>query len=500
MHTGNLGRIIAALLVTAMALTGLSSFISPHQARAATGLYYLYGSGSRTGGKDITIRVQIKDPAPPGGAVVELDSMHEAINLPSSVTIPAGKVSRQFTVTTDPVRADTYIQIAARADGVTKTRVVLIKAPILTSISVQPIIRSGGQGKVIIRLSGPAPAGGLEGTGLDEVQVQTETDPSGILLLPNPVVIPEGMHKVSLAVDAAVVTTSTIVDVTASMGGRSFTRSTLIKRLGSPPPPTATITNTPPPPTATSTATMVPPTATSTATSTSTVAAPTATNSPTSTATLADPTATNTPTSTATVENPTATNTPTSTPTLDPSTATPTPTATETVEGATATNTPTSTSTDTPTNTATSTPTSTATNTATATATNTPTSTATPMPTNTPANTPTPTATPDWTGFTLSLTLPGYGSSITRNDVQPVQVCADGVTSPVEITFELTSPGEGSLAPTTWTYDNGGGFVECTTIQFDSDNGTNLPGATMVRARFNETEERDSPVITIDAP
>ncbi|MDQ2682928.1 MAG: hypothetical protein M3Y37_05320, partial [Chloroflexota bacterium] len=258
-------RIVTAIMVSSPALAGIVTVGSPNRAAAAAGIHYLFGSGSQTGGKRITLRVQITEPAPAGGAIVELDSMNTAIDLPATVTVPQGETELEFTAGTDPVRADTNVQIAARANGITKSRVVLIKAPVLTSISVQGVIRGGGQGKVIIRMSGPAPAGGLEVTDLGEIQVATDTSPAGVLLLDSPVVIPVGLHKVSLAVPAVSVQSDTPVDVTASMLGRSFTRTTIVRNFSTTPPPTATPSFTP---TATSTATDLPPTATNTPTST----------------------------------------------------------------------------------------------------------------------------------------------------------------------------------------------------------------------------------------
>ena len=89
-----------------------------------------------------------------------------------------------MTVTTDPVMTNTDVTVSATLAGVTKSRDVLIKAPVLSSMGLQTVIRHGGVGKVIARISGPAPAGGFA--------VNTETDPSGHLDLDAVITIPAG--------------------------------------------------------------------------------------------------------------------------------------------------------------------------------------------------------------------------------------------------------------------------------------------------------------------
>ena len=173
---------------------------------------------------------------------------------------------------------------------------MLIKAPVLTSIGVQSVIRHGGQGKVIVRLSGNAPAGG--------VTVGVTTSPSGYLDVGPTVVIPAGANRISLKVsanlfgEAADRLPDLPVSVTVTLGDTSLTKGTIIQDYGDDPRPTPTNTATP-------TETAI---ATDTATATATDTA------------IATATKTNTAT-------PTATNTATSTPT-NPATATPTATAT----------------------------------------------------------------------------------------------------------------------------------------------------------------------------
>jgi len=322
------------VVLLALGMSGLGSAL----AASDGALHFLYGSGSTTGGRRITLRVELTAPAPSGGVDIALSASDGAINVPDSVHVGTGEIDKEFTVGTDPVAADTNVTVSAMLDGSTKSRVVLIKAPVLSSLGLQTVMRHGGVGKVIVRLSGLAPAGGFEVTAL--------TDPSGHLLLDTELTVPAGTAKLSLKVPAYIILPAPAADgalpdlpisVSISSESTTLTKTTIIRDFGDAPRPTPTFTTTPVD-TPTNTATSRP------------------TDTPTNTATS---TPTDTPTNTATS---TSTNTPTDTPTD------------------TATNTATNTPTDPPTNTPTNAPVDTATNTATPTPTRTATATRTPIP------------------------------------------------------------------------------------------------------------------------
>ena len=329
-------RLVMFAAIALLLSSTYSTFMTPTSSAAAS-LHYLFGSGSQTGGKRITLRIKLTEPAPSGGVVIDLSSSDPAVEVPATQRVNTGETEKTFTVATNAVMNDTEVMISASYGGITKSRSVLIKAPVLTSLGLQSVIRHGGVGKVIVRLSGPAPDDGLivpagPATGFS---VFAETSPEEFLLLDETIIVPSGQSSVSLAVPAFLIQVKdaaepeqTIpdqsVDVTISFGTTEFTKTTIIRDFGDDPRPPVT-------PTATNT--LVPPTATATATNSA--VPPTATNTlvpPTSTATVTNtpvpPTATNTlvpPTSTATVTNtpvpPTATNTlvpPTSTATATP--------------------------------------------------------------------------------------------------------------------------------------------------------------------------------------
>src|SRR4051794_16537022 len=91
-------------------------------------VHFLFGSGSATGGRRITLRVELTSPAPAGGVAVRLTSDRpEIIPLPDTIEVPGGATEREFHVTTNAVSSDTYVRVSAGYGGVTKGREVLVK-------------------------------------------------------------------------------------------------------------------------------------------------------------------------------------------------------------------------------------------------------------------------------------------------------------------------------------------------------------------------------------
>ena len=188
-------RLFRLAIVASLFLTLVGQLVISPTTSAAASLHFLYGSGSQTGGKNIKLRVELTEPAPQGGVNVTMAVSNGAINVPPTIHVNTGETEKQVTVTTDPVMTNTDVTVSATLAGVTKSRDVLIKAPVLSSMGLQTVIRHGGVGKVIARISGPAPAGGFA--------VNTETDPSGHLDLDAVITIPAGETRLSLAVPAS---------------------------------------------------------------------------------------------------------------------------------------------------------------------------------------------------------------------------------------------------------------------------------------------------------
>ena len=422
---------VLGLLVLSLFGAVLTTRTQPTSAEASgITLTWFTASGSATGGKRIHLRVKSSAPAPVGGINVALTSSDPAIPVPTYAHINSGATEEIIGITTVPVLNTKTVTVTASLGGVTKTKQVTILEAYHSSLSVQSRIRAGGLGKVIVRLSGRAPAGGIT--------VNLSTTRPDVFLLPATAHIEPGAASAILKVFA---TSNQVGDTNIKVTslypklGNTFTKNAIVRHYDVAT-PTATATTQPTEtatevPTATETATEVP-TATSTATDVPT-ATSTATEEPTSTPTEE-------PTSTATAtEVPTATPTETEEPTATPTeTEVPTATATET-EIPTATPTETEIPTATPTETEVPTATPTETEVPTATPTETEVPTATPTETEVPTATPTetevptatatatdvPTATPTNTAVPVPLTITASATSVPRGSTVQLTVCLD---------------------------------------------------------------------------
>jgi hypothetical protein len=328
----------SALVAMLMALSG--AVLIPGGSIEASSydgaLHWLYASGSATGGKRVHLRVVLTKPAPDGGVNIPLSSSDPSIPVPAYAHVDSGQTEEIVGITTVPVLNTKNVTVTATYAGVSRSKTVTIFEPVHSSLSVQSRIRAGGLGKVIVRLSGRAPAGGIT--------VNMSTNTPAVFLIPATAYIPAGAASATLKVSA---TSNQVGDTYISVTSlypklnNTFTKNAIVRHYDVVD-PTATPTNTEVP-TATATNTEVP-TATATNTEVPT-ATPTNTEVPTATATdteVPTATATNTEVPTATPTNtevPTATPTETEVPTATP-TNTEVPTATNTaVPTATATNT-----------------------------------------------------------------------------------------------------------------------------------------------------------------
>ncbi|MCS7300633.1 MAG: S8 family serine peptidase [Fimbriimonadales bacterium] len=122
---------------------------------------------SVTGGGTATGTVTLTAAAPAGGFVVNLSSSNPSVAAtPSSVTVPAGATSANFTVSTSAVTSSTNVTITASANGVTRQATLTVN-PANQSVSLQSLTISpntvigGSTATGTVTLTSPAPAGGV---------------------------------------------------------------------------------------------------------------------------------------------------------------------------------------------------------------------------------------------------------------------------------------------------------------------------------------------------
>jgi len=104
-----------------------------------------------------SVSMTINGPAPTGGSVVPI-TVNQAAVTGTSVTIPAGSTSANFTLTTVPV-ADSVTVTATATLGGTATDTADVLMPTLTMVLSSKSIKGGQSVLVKFNLDSPAPAG-----------------------------------------------------------------------------------------------------------------------------------------------------------------------------------------------------------------------------------------------------------------------------------------------------------------------------------------------------
>ena len=163
--------------------------------------------------------VTLSGPAPAGGAQVALSSNNGAASVPSSVAVPAGATTANFTVSSSVVTASTTVTISAAYGGVSKSATLTVTPPPLptvSSLTLNPTSVIGGAqySTGTVTLSGPTPAGGAQ------VMLSSSNGAAGV---PSSVFVPAGATSATFAVSTAVVLVSTSVTISASYNSTTQT-------------------------------------------------------------------------------------------------------------------------------------------------------------------------------------------------------------------------------------------------------------------------------------
>lgn len=155
--------------------------------------------------------VRLSGPAPSGGVQVTLSDNSSSASVPASVTVAGGSSSASFTVATYPVASSRSVTISARYAGVTKTATLAVTPPALGSLTLSPTSVTGGKpSQGTVRLSGPAPSGGV---------LVSLSDNSSSASVPASVTVASGSTSATFTVTTYRVNSSRSVTVSASYGG-----------------------------------------------------------------------------------------------------------------------------------------------------------------------------------------------------------------------------------------------------------------------------------------
>lgn len=172
---------------------------------------------SISSGGSATITVTLSSAAPSGGATVTLTSSDSAVfPVPSTLTIQAGQISSNQTVTAATVAVATSVTVIASIGASSSIAIVTVNpqssALSISSVSINPSsVTSGGTATITVTLSGPAPSG--------NALVGLASSAPSAFPPPQTLVVQAGQTSSSTTITTGAVGVSTLVTVTASYGG-----------------------------------------------------------------------------------------------------------------------------------------------------------------------------------------------------------------------------------------------------------------------------------------
>lgn len=125
---------------------------------------FTLGATSVYGGQSVGGSLRLAGRAGPSGAGVSVTGNNAAVNNPGIVTIPAQSDRTNFTFSTNRTQVDTNVTITASYRGFSLSRTLLVR-PVLTDVLSltleRNVIMGGERVNATVRLTNPAPAGGV---------------------------------------------------------------------------------------------------------------------------------------------------------------------------------------------------------------------------------------------------------------------------------------------------------------------------------------------------
>lgn len=205
---------IASSSVTETTVVRISATHGGTTLNADMSLFTLLGqvlfSGNVPGGTPATGTVTLRGAAPSGGAVVALSSANTSlVTVPASVTVPAGQTSATFTATTAPVTQTTAVAITASLAGATvSTNLFLVVSRAVASVTLNP--------STVIGPAASTATVTLRSASGGNAVVELASSNTSVATVPFSVVVPSGQASATFTVNAAQVTQTTAVAISAT--------------------------------------------------------------------------------------------------------------------------------------------------------------------------------------------------------------------------------------------------------------------------------------------
>lgn len=174
------------------------------------------------GGGSTTVKVYLLEPAPAGGAVVNLSGTSGLLTTPASITVPAGQTVASFSVGTAAVTVGKTGTLTARYNrAVAHVYLSLIPPPALQSLGVNPLtVSSGGTATGTVALDETAAAA---------VKVTLTSSDTSAATVPASVTVPSGARSASFNVHARTVNASKTTTISATCCGGTQSKVITVK-------------------------------------------------------------------------------------------------------------------------------------------------------------------------------------------------------------------------------------------------------------------------------
>jgi hypothetical protein len=157
------------------------------------------------------VNVYLSGKAGPSGVLVNLSSSSSDLTVPATASVTAGSNNGSAQFTTSPAASSESITITATLGVVTKTATVNLQPLTLLSVNVFPgTVTSGTTVAVLVELNGNAPVPGA--------YLTLSSDTPSVLTVPASVTITPGNYGGFVIAAVGTVTSTTVVNVSATFG------------------------------------------------------------------------------------------------------------------------------------------------------------------------------------------------------------------------------------------------------------------------------------------
>jgi len=180
--------------------------------------------GTVVGGNPAAGTVTLSAPAGPGGLGVALTSQNSAASVPSVVTVPQGKQTAKFTMSSFGVDTATNVPITGSLYGTTLEGLVTVVPASLSSITLSPSTVVGGN-----LTTGTVTLNGQAGSKGSLVSLSCN---SAAVLMVSSVMVPTGLTSATFSIGTTGVSSQTTPTITATFNGKSQTAVLTITPAG----------------------------------------------------------------------------------------------------------------------------------------------------------------------------------------------------------------------------------------------------------------------------